>query len=198
MIRGIFGPGTIVLGGAAALMILFLVVGFLLPKGWEAEASGRLDATPKEIMAFLDSPEGWQAWTAWPDSGVVRSGPARGPGAKIAWDDPELGSGTFTIVTVHEGSSVSYSVEVAGVASALLRTRGSVTVAPVARGALVRWSEEGDLGRNPLMGYWALSMKRAQGTEMGKGLDRLGEVVREARGPGVQPAPADSSLAGTM
>jgi len=31
------------------------------------------------------------------------------------------------------------------------------------------------------MGYWALSMERAQSVEMEKGLNRLGEVVRAAR-----------------
>ena len=127
---------------------------------------------------FLDSPEGWQAWTTWPDSGLVRVGPERGPGASIRWDDRELGSGAFTIGDVQPGESVTYAVEVAGAGNAVMRTHGSFTVIAEGEGVLVRWREEGELGRNPLMGFWALSMERAQGAEMSKGLDRLGELVR--------------------
>lgn len=176
-----FGPGVIVLGGGAGLLGIFLGIGFLLPTDWEAEATGPLDATSAEVMAFLDSPEGWQAWTPWPDSNLVRSGPERGLGAQISWNDRELGSGAFTIGELSDGEAVAYSVEVAGAGSAVMRTHGIITVAPISDGVLVRWREEGSLGRNPLMGYWALSMERAQSVEMEKGLNRLGEVVRAAR-----------------
>ena len=44
-------------------------------------------------------------------------------------------------------------------------------------GVRVTWHEEGNLGRNPLMGYWAFFMDRAQATELEKGLVRLGELA---------------------
>ena len=63
-----------------------------------------------------------------------------------------------------------------------MRTDGSVSITPVADGGVsIRWTETGDLGRNPIMGYWALSMERAQSVEMAKGLDRLAEIVRAGR-----------------
>ena len=37
----------------------------------------------------------------------------------------------------------------------------------------IRWTERGTLGDNPLMGWWALSMERAQSQELGKSLERL-------------------------
>ena len=95
--RGLFGPGTYLLGGLAVLMVVLLVVGYLLPTDWVAEAEARIEATPEEIVPFLDSPDGWRRWTIWPDSGLVRTGPDRGAGASIAWSDRELGSGSFTI-----------------------------------------------------------------------------------------------------
>jgi hypothetical protein len=52
-----------------------------------------------------------------------------------------------------------------------------VTVAPVPEGVRVTWREEGDLGQNPLMGYWAISMGRAQSEELSKGLQRLDSLV---------------------
>jgi len=193
--RSAFGPGTFVLGGGAVVLVLFLAVGFFLPSDWASEASDTLEATAEEILPLLDSPEGWLMWTTWPDSGLVRSGPDRGAGAAISWEDREVGSGSFTIQTV-ERSVVTYSVEVAGAGGAIMRTSGSVALSSGGSGTLVRWEESGDLGRNPLMGYWALSMERAQGTEMGKGLDRLADVVRQARDVPERETPADSSSTG--
>lgn len=178
MMRGTFGPGTIVLGGGAVLLVTFLAVGFFLPGTWEAEAEARLNVSAEALLPLLDAPEGWRRWTTWPDSGLTRSGPERGAGAHIAWDDRELGTGTFRIDGVERGERVSYSVEVGGAGDAVMRTHGTLTLHPEGDVTLVRWREEGDLGRNPLMGYWALSMERAQSVEMAKGLDRLAEAAR--------------------
>jgi carbon monoxide dehydrogenase subunit G len=178
MTRGLFGPGTIVLGGGAVLLTVFLLIGFLLPTTWEAQAEATVPAPPAALLPFLDSPEGWQAWTPWPDS-TSRSGPERGEGASISWSSRELGSGAFRIES-STPLAVSYTVSVEGAGGAVMETRGSVTLSPEGAGTRVVWRESGDLGRNPLMGYWALSMDRAQSTEMQKSLGRLTEVVGEA------------------
>jgi len=169
-----FSIGTVVLGGGAALLTLFLVIGFLLPTDWTAERSALLDEPAAEIFALLDSPEGWREWTQWPDSGLVRAGPERGAGASISWDDSEFGSGTFTIVEAVPDKWVRYEVVVRG---GSIRTSGTVTLTPQDDGTRVAWQEDGDLGWNPLMGYWALSMSRAQGAELEKGLERLGAAT---------------------
>lgn len=175
--KGPFGPGVMFLGGGALMLGGLLLLGYLLPSDWEAEASALVPTSPAVVFTFLDSPEGWQRWTPWPESGVTRTGPARGPGATLAWNDPELGSGAFTIANV-EPTGVAYEVVFDGDA---MRAQGSVEVTEDAGGTRVRWRESGDLGRNPLMGYWALSMSRAQTDELTKGLDRLRDLaVQEA------------------
>lgn len=182
-----FSFGTKVLGGGAALLLLFLLIGYLLPGDWEAEATSVIRASPEQVRPFLDSPEGWQKWTPWPENGVTRSGPEHGAGATLSWDDPQLGSGSFTLERV-DPDEVQYSVDV-GDGSML--THGRVTLTPVGDGVSVFWREEGDLGRNPLMGYWALSMARAQGDELAKGLERLDSLVT-GTDPASEPA-ANSS-----
>ena len=184
MTRGTFGPGTIVLGGGAVLLMGFLTVGFLLPSAWEADAEVVVDVPATALMPLLDSPEGWRSWTTWPDSGLTRSGPPRGTGATLAWNDPELGSGAFTVEAASTDRAVTYSVEVAGVGGAVMRTSGEIRLEERPGGTLVRWHEEGDLGRNPLMGYWARSMRRVQSAEMAKALDRLAEAAVTAVGAG--------------
>lgn len=177
MTRGLFGPGTIILGGVAVVMIGLIAVGFILPTEWAASAEARIEVGPEVLLEYVDSPEGWRAWTAWPDSGLVRSGPERGAGARIAWSDRELGSGSFTIAEIADGPTVRYAVEVEGAANTVLTTTGTISFDADGDATRVRWSESGDLGRNPLMGYWALAMERAQSTEMTKSLTRLAAVV---------------------
>jgi hypothetical protein len=171
-----FSFGTKILGGGAVLLTSFLLVGYLLPGTWEAEASLLVPSDTEALLPFLDSPEGWQKWTPWPEVGVERSGPERGAGARLAWDDPELGAGSFTLGTSNAGR-IEYSVEVG---EGAMHATGEVTLAAEGGGVRVLWHEEGDLGWNPLMGYWALSMGRAQGEELAKGLERLAALVAEA------------------
>ena len=171
-----FSFGTKILGGGAVLLSTFLLVGFLLPGTWEAEATSVIAAPAEAVRPFLDSPEGWQQWTPWPENGVERSGPARGAGARLAWDDPELGEGSFTLRSV-DLARVEYSVEVG---EGTMRAAGIVRLSAESGAVRVVWHEDGDLGRNPLMGYWALSMGRAQSEELAKGLERLAALVAEA------------------
>ena len=176
MNRSPFGPGTLILGSAALVLFGVLFLGFLLPSEWEASASTVVDAPAEEIFALLDAPEGWRTWTAWPDSGLVRSGPDRGAGAQISWDDDELGSGSFRIVDTERNERVTYAVSVNDGA---MRTEGALTLSEDPGGILVAWYESGDLGRNPLMGYWAFFMDRAQTAELERSLDRLGTIVTD-------------------
>lgn len=189
MKRMLFGPGTFVLGGGALLLILLLVVGALLPKEWSATAEGRLEAAAAAVLPYLDSPEGWRSWTTWPDS-TTRSGPERGEGAEIRWTDAEVGSGSFRIDRA-DAAGVEYSVEVAGVGSPMV-TRGRVEIVEVDGGTTLRWFEEGDLGSNPLMGWWALWMDRLQSTELTKSIEQLRGALENGVEPGTPLTVPDS------
>lgn len=178
-----FSLGTKILGTGALLLLLFLSVGLLLPGTWDAEATRLLPADRQAVMPFVDSPEGWRQWTPWPEGAVVRSGPEHGAGATLSWDDPDLGAGSFTLVRVDPGE-VEYFVEVG---DGSMQTHGTITLTPQDGGVLVFWHEHGDLGRNPLMGWWALSMGRAQGKELAKGLERLEGLVTGAGTTSAQP-----------
>jgi len=187
--KGPFGPGVWFLGGGALMLSGLLLIGYLLPSDWEAEASAHLPVAPEIVFAFLDSPEGWQRWTPWPETGVTRTGPERGVGASLAWNDPELGAGSFTIASATAPSRVTYDVVID---EGAMRAQGSVEVASDGAGSRVTWRESGDLGWNPLMGYWALSMSRAQTDELAKGLDRLSELAVQVAADSVTDALPDS------
>ena len=174
-----FSFGTKILGGGGLILALLLLLGYLLPASWEAEAELVADLPAEAIFRYLDSPEGWRDWTTWPESGVERSGPGRGEGARLAWDDPELGSGSFTLTRVVASERVEYEVQVGG----SMLTEGVIALTQEPAGVRISWHERGDLGRNPLMGYWALSMDRAQSDELAKSLDRLAAAVSSGYAP---------------
>ena len=178
-----FSLGALVLGGGALVLMVFLAIGFLLPSDWEVSVVREMDAGRDDIFDFLDSPEGWRSWTTWPEGGLVRSGPERGAGASISWDDPEVGRGAFDLVRSEASERVEYAVEF----GQAMRASGVVFLQTEGSRTLVEWTEKGDLGWNPLMGYWALFMEKGQTQEMEKSLDRLAALA-EGEGEGREEA----------
>lgn len=178
-----FSLGTRILGAGAAVLVLFLAVGFALPRTWSAQRSAWVAEPPEQVFPLLDAPASWRAWTAWPDSGLVAEGPERGVGARLSWNDRDLGDGSFEIVESVPLERVRYRVQVQG---GSMHTDGTLSLAPEEGGTRVTWREEGDFGWNPLMGYWARLMERVQGREMDKALARLGAMATESETPAGQ------------
>ena len=54
-----------------------------------------------------------------------------------------------------------------------LSVEGAFVLESAEGGSTVTWSEAGDFGWNPLMGYTALTMPKAQRAELEKGLAEL-------------------------
>lgn len=177
-----------IFGAVALVLLVLLAVGFFLPGRWSAEESLVIFAAPEEIFPFLDHVALWEEWTPWPEEAGEPAGPESGVGATRSWDDPAFGSGSFTIVESEPPEAISYRVLVEG-GALQVDGRLTLTYAPAAatRGTgqvpetLVTWTESGDFGRNPLLGYMALMMSRSQGEELRRGLERLGQAVGERR-----------------
>lgn len=163
-----------ILAALAAFLALLLGVGLALPGTWSAERERVIEAPPDSVFAHLDVLERWDRWSPWPDVEITRSGPSRGKGATMAWDDPFAGAGSFSIEESSAPDRLAYRVEVEG---GSMVTRGVFRLSPASGGTRVRWREEGDFGWNPLMGYAALTMHRVQGAELERGLARLAAVV---------------------
>jgi hypothetical protein len=188
-----FSAGTKILAVGAGVLLLFLAVGVALPGTWSAERSAVLSAPPEAVLPMVDAPMAWRAWTEWPDSGLVAEGPERGAGARLVWNDRELGDGSFEIVEAGALEGVRYRVSVQG---GSMHTDGTFLMAPEGGGTRVTWREEGDFGWNPLMGYWARLMERVQGVELEKALIRLDSLTSGVAPPLNGQAPADTGSTG--
>jgi hypothetical protein len=167
-----------VLGTLALFFIGFLVVGLLLPSGWDAERSIAVNAPPEEIFPLVARSDGWQSWTTVPDEGMETFGPDEGEGSGYRWDDPAYGQGEFLITSAVPLTGMTYEVQVEGGA---IRIEGRIALTPEANETTtVHWREEGDFGWNPLLGYLASRMSELQGAEMEASLATLRSLAEGA------------------
>jgi uncharacterized protein YndB with AHSA1/START domain len=167
-----------VLWSAVALLVTGLVVGFLLAGPWEVERSTTVAAPAAAVFPLLDDPRRWDEWAPLAGVPSTFSGPEHGAGATRRWDGPEVGDGTFTILSSTPDREVSYRVEVQ---EGRMVTEGTFRLEPAGGGTRIVWQERGDFGRNPLLGYVARTMDRTQGAQMEGALARLAEKVEAAR-----------------
>ncbi len=166
------------LGLVAVLLLGLLAVGFFLPGQWEAEREEWITASADEVYAHLISAEGWSKWTPMPETGFELDGPEEGAGARWSWDDPGYGAGSFTVLDADPPRRVRYRVEVEG---GSLSTEGVLLLEESGGRTRVHWREDGDFGRNPLLGYMAGRMGEAQSEQMERSLDRLRTLIEESR-----------------
>ena len=162
-------PLAKVFGGITTVLVTLMLIGLLLPGSWSAEASIRIEATPTEVFPFLNDLSRWDGWTNWGDIESELSDPPRSVGASRSWDDPNFGSGSVTITSSVAPTLVRYEVEIEGGAS----VSGELRIEALGGASRVTWREEGDLGRNPLMGYVARTMPESQGAQLAEGLEKL-------------------------
>ena len=162
-----------VFGIVGGLLVVFMATGFLLPGTWSAEVSVEIDADPEAIYPLLADLGRWSEWTQWAELESTLSDPSSGAGAVRNWDDPQYGSGSVTLIESRPSERVRYRVRIGEGAEVM----GILRVERSPSGSVVTWREEGDFGRNPLMGYVARTMSTSQGRQLTESLDKLKDVV---------------------
>ncbi len=165
-------PLAKIFGAIGAVLVTLMLIGLLLPGSWTAEASIEIEAAPAEVFPYLNDLSRWDGWTNWGNIDSELSDPSRGVGASRRWDDPNFGSGSVTITGSGSPTFVRYEVEVEGGASVI----GEIRIEALGGASRVTWREEGDFGRNPLMGYVARGMAKSQGAQLAEGLQKLSYI----------------------
>lgn len=161
----------------ALLLLSFMIVGVVLPGEWIAEASLEVPTSPDEAYPLIADLRRWDEWTSWGDVESTFEGSARGAGATRSWSTEDFGSGRIEITAASDPFGISYLVDVD---SGALQVRGRIDLEVTAAGTMIRWKEAGDFGWNPLMGYQARFMARAQGAQLHESLERLAAVLEAA------------------
>jgi hypothetical protein len=168
--------GAKIFGALAGVLILYLLLGLLLPGTWEAEIEAHFSAPPATVFPYLNRVDQWILWNPMPESGSGAAGAPQGVGAELRWDDPQYGRGSYLITVSHPNAEVGYEVEIEG---GPLRIRGSIELTAEGSGTHLTWKEIGDFGRNPLMGYAARGMADSQAEAMRSSLQTLRRLLGE-------------------
>lgn len=159
----------------AALLLTLIGVGLALPGAWQAEATAELSAPPGEVFPLIEDLRRWDDWTPWGEVESTFTGASRGVGASRSWENEAFGSGSIRITETEDLRRVLYEVDVDAGA---LKVKGRFDLEETPTGTRIHWEEAGDFGWNPLMGYQARFMAKAQGAQLEASLERLAAAIR--------------------
>jgi hypothetical protein len=158
-----------------SIPILLLLVSLFLPSKYRVERATVINAKPAAIFARINTPNQWPEWTAWtvakyPDMKITFSGPESGVGATYAWEGKSSGQGTLKLTRSEPDKLVGYDLEFD---HGKYLSKGDFVLEPSGDSVKVTWSNEGDLGWNPVSRYFGLLMDKMMGPDFEEGLRNL-------------------------
>ena len=190
-----------ILIGIVALLVLFFVVGFLLPKEIRVERSMEIAAPPQAVFGMVNDFRQFNSWQPWalidPTTRYVYEGPATGAGSRMMWysDHPEVRDGMQEIIASEPYSRVRTNLDFGAQGTAV----ADYLIDEVDGGSVLTWTLETNMGGNPIMGYVGLMMDSMVGSAYEQGLANLKEILEkkpEPEGQGEQmdrPGEAENS-----
>lgn len=162
--------GLIVLALAAVL----LVGGMLISSKYKVQRSVSIKAAPDKVYALVANPKMWKQWSVWnqrdPGMTIEYSGPESGPGAVWAWKSKSEGDGKMTFTAAEPPKRVGYDLFFPDFEST---STGEFRFEPQGDTTQVTWVMDGDMGKNPLMRWFALFMDGMIGKDFEGGLANL-------------------------
>jgi uncharacterized protein YndB with AHSA1/START domain len=162
------------------LIVLIAIVGFFLPRDYKVSRSVVIAAPPEKIYPMIAETRNWPKWTVWnqrdPAMKIEYSGAASGVGAKWSWQSKTEGNGAMELTAADVKSGITYQLEFADFG---MRSTGVMAFSPQGAGTRVTWTNEGQMGSNPLQRYFGLMMDNFVGKDFQAGLDKLKSVAEK-------------------
>ncbi len=202
------GPGDATIRGmlrrvaiiSLALFGLILGAAWMTPDRWRVEWSTEIQAPSEVIWGWVSAPSRWPEWTPWNaqrDPGFTHEhfGGTDGYGSGYRWSSPRT-SGELRIID----SEPMWRLRLAGELEDRFPVTGTIELVPLDDGRVrVLWSEEGELGWDPLMRLFRPMLEKHLRLDFEAGLDTLRELAEaEARrSPPPQDPHADAPI-GTL
>ncbi|GAB3244062.1 SRPBCC family protein [Chitinimonas naiadis] len=164
----------------AGLVVLLVIIGFLLPSHFAVQRSTVIQAPPEKIFAQIDAPAAWTTWTVWnrrdPAMKIEYSGPKQGLNAAWRWESATEGNGGMTFTAIEPGRQLTYRLEFPDMG---MVSTGVLRLEPEGSATKVTWTNEGDMGNNPINRYFGLIMDKMVGPDFAAGLANLKEIVEK-------------------
>lgn len=101
----------------AALVVIFIGGGYLLPDEVNLQRQAVIKATPEKVFALVGGYKRFNEWSPWaeldPKMAYTFEGPEAGVGAKMSWasGDPNVGVGSQTITEYVPNSRVGVDLD---------------------------------------------------------------------------------------
>jgi len=167
---------------AGVLVAVFLVGAALISPTYRVERSATINAPAAKIYPLIAAPNAWTGWTVWnrnePDMKIAFSGPASGQGAKWEWEGStspgfSVSGGnrsSMEFTAAEPDKSIRYRL---GFVEMNMYSTGALTLTPAGNATRISWTNEGDVGKNPLMRWFAPFMDSMMGPDFEGGLANL-------------------------
>jgi uncharacterized protein YndB with AHSA1/START domain len=164
----------VVLGIVAALAVVLLGGGSMLPSTFTATRHADIAVPPDKVYALVANPREWNRWAVWhqrdPAMKIEYSGAASGAGAGWSWKSASEGAGKMTFTAAEAPRRVAYELFFPDFGTT---SQGEFRIDPTPGGSRVTWIMNGDVGRNPLFRWFALSADNMIGKDFEAGLAKL-------------------------
>ncbi|QIG51674.1 SRPBCC family protein [Nordella sp. HKS 07] len=157
-----------------ALVVVFMGGAYVLPGEAVVERQITIAAPPDKVFAIVGDLKRFKEFSPWAeiDPGLHYSfeGPETGIGQKMSWtsDNPQLGSGSQTVVDYQPNKRFATTLDFGGRGSAI----AYLDFVPVANDTRVTWGLK-TLLRNPLERWMGLLYDRTFGPDNAEGLAKL-------------------------
>ena len=156
-----------------------VVVSLFLPSTYRVERSVAINGGPGAVFPYINTLKRWHEWTAWtvikyPDMKVSFSGPEAGVGASYSWEGKSNGRGTLNVTRSEPDKSIGYDLDFE---NGKYVSKGAITLEPIGESVSVTWSNEGNLGWNPVSRFFGLFMDKMMGPDFEEGLRNLQKKV---------------------
>jgi len=160
---------------ALLIPIVLLLVSLFLPSRYRVERTMMIGTTPGAVFTQINTLKTWPEWTAWtvakyPDMQTSCTGPEAGVGATYTWQGKSTGHSTLKITRSEPDKGIGYDLDFE---NGKYLSSGAILLEPSGDAVKVTWSNEGDLGWNPVSRYFGLLMDRLMGPDFEECLRNL-------------------------
>jgi uncharacterized protein YndB with AHSA1/START domain len=157
-----------------ALAVLLLAIGLMLPSQFKVQRSVEIAAPASKVYPLIAAPAAWTRWSVWnqrdPAMKIEYAGPASGAGARWNWRSATEGSGEMEFTEADVDRRIAYRLSFPEFG---MQSRGVLTIDAAGSGVRVSWTNEGDMGSNPVNRWFGLFMDRLVGPDFEAGLANL-------------------------
>lgn len=157
------------------IVLIFAVIGSLLPHGYSIEASREIKASPEQVYQQIESLPDWKSWSQWnPDTIESLTIEYGADGKSQRWTDVR-GEGKLWFIDQQANQRIDYRMRFAN----FPEMASSIALDSDGENTRVTWSSEGVLPSGPFYGFFRHIFVDGMTTQYEQSLDRLRAVIEE-------------------